>query len=171
MMSYLHTKFHDNWISSFRGVAMTRFWDGRTDRQTDGQTNGVTALLDLLSPSATQVKIFFSRTTEPISTNLWWGWFKFLQMKKKLFELFSQVSDVAHGPLVAVNNLIGWKSISNPQPSSTGIQESVGYMYMKCSLCIHVYEMKSLRVCGPFLSFKKVTEIFLVLKIMFLRIK
>ena len=27
---------------------MTRFWDGRTD--------GVTALLDLLSPSATQVK-------------------------------------------------------------------------------------------------------------------
>ena len=52
MMSYLHTKFHDNWISSFRGVAMTRFWDGRTDRGTDG----VTALLDLLSPSATQVK-------------------------------------------------------------------------------------------------------------------
>ena len=36
---------------------MTRFWDGRTDRQTDGQTDGVTALLDLLSPSATQVKI------------------------------------------------------------------------------------------------------------------
>ena len=35
---------------------MTRFWDGRTDRQTDGQTDGVTALLDLLSPSATQVK-------------------------------------------------------------------------------------------------------------------
>ena len=31
MLSYLHTKFHDNWISSFRGVAMTRFWDGRTD--------------------------------------------------------------------------------------------------------------------------------------------
>ena len=31
MMSYLHTKFHDNWISSFRGVAMTRFWDGRSD--------------------------------------------------------------------------------------------------------------------------------------------
>ena len=50
-MSYLHTKFHDNWISSFRGVAMTRFL-GRTD----GQTDGVTALLDLLSPSATQVK-------------------------------------------------------------------------------------------------------------------
>ena len=48
-MSYLHTKFHDNWISSFRGVAMTRFWDGQTD--------GVTALLDLLSPLATQVKI------------------------------------------------------------------------------------------------------------------
>ena len=59
-MSYLHAKFHDNWISSFRGVAMTKFWDGRTDRrmdgQTDGQTDGVTALLDLLSPSATQVK-------------------------------------------------------------------------------------------------------------------
>ena len=44
---------------------MTRFWDGRTDGQTDGhtdgqtdgQTDGVTALLDLLSPSATQVKI------------------------------------------------------------------------------------------------------------------
>ena len=52
MMSYLHTKFHDNRISSFRGVAITRFWDGRTDRQTDG----VTALLDLLSPTATQVK-------------------------------------------------------------------------------------------------------------------
>ena len=52
-MSYLHTKFHDNWISSFRGVAMTRFWDGRTD----GRTDGVTALLDLLSPLATQVKI------------------------------------------------------------------------------------------------------------------
>ena len=32
--------------------AMTRFWDGRTD----GQTDGVTALLDLISPSATQVK-------------------------------------------------------------------------------------------------------------------
>ena len=48
MMSYLHTKFHDNWISSFRGVAMTRFWDGRTD--------GVIALLDLLLHSATQVK-------------------------------------------------------------------------------------------------------------------
>ena len=30
---------------------MTRFWDG----QTDGRTDGVTALLDLLSPSATQV--------------------------------------------------------------------------------------------------------------------
>ena len=30
--------------------------DGQTDRQTDGQTDGVTALLDLLSPSATQVK-------------------------------------------------------------------------------------------------------------------
>ena len=40
---------------------MTRFWDGLTDRrmdgQTDGQTDGVTALLDLLSPLATQVKI------------------------------------------------------------------------------------------------------------------
>ena len=62
MMSYLHTKFRDNWISSFRAVAMTRFWDGQTDRQTDGrtdeQTDGVTALLDLLSPSATQVKTF-----------------------------------------------------------------------------------------------------------------
>ena len=53
MMSYLHTKLHDNWISSFREVAMTRFWDGQTDEQTDG----VTALLDLLLPSATQVKI------------------------------------------------------------------------------------------------------------------
>ena len=30
-MSYLHTKFHDNWISSYRGVVMTRFWDGRSD--------------------------------------------------------------------------------------------------------------------------------------------
>ena len=52
MMFYLHTKFHDNWISSFRGVAMTRFWDGQTD--------GVTALLDLLSPLASQVKTFRS---------------------------------------------------------------------------------------------------------------
>ena len=33
---------------------MTRFWDGQ--KETDGQTDGVTALLDLLSPSATQVK-------------------------------------------------------------------------------------------------------------------
>ena len=57
MMSYLHTKFHDNCVSSFRGVAMTRFLDRRTDRQTDG----VTALLDLLSPLATQVKMTFSR--------------------------------------------------------------------------------------------------------------
>ena len=32
---------------------MTRFWDERTD----GRTDGVTALLDLLSPLATQVKI------------------------------------------------------------------------------------------------------------------
>ena len=54
IMSYLHTKFHDNRISSFRGVAMTRFWD----EWTDGQTGGVTALLDLLSPSATQVKMY-----------------------------------------------------------------------------------------------------------------
>ena len=52
MMSYLHTKFHDNWISSFWGVAMTRFWDGRKD----GRRDGVTRLLDLLSPLATQVK-------------------------------------------------------------------------------------------------------------------
>ena len=36
---------------------MTRFWDGRTD----GQTDGVTALIDLLSPSATQVKKYFWR--------------------------------------------------------------------------------------------------------------
>ena len=45
MMSHLHTKFHDNWISSFRGGAMSRFWDG------------VTRLLDQLSPLATQVKM------------------------------------------------------------------------------------------------------------------
>ena len=46
---------------------MTRFWDGRTDGQTDGQTDGVTALLDLLSPLATQVKIktFFIMTEKP----------------------------------------------------------------------------------------------------------
>ena len=47
MMSYLHIKFRDNWISSFTGVAMTRFCDGRKDRQT---ADGVTRLLDLLSP-------------------------------------------------------------------------------------------------------------------------
>ena len=40
MMSYVHTKFHDNWISSFRGVAMTRFWDGQTDRRTAQRTDG-----------------------------------------------------------------------------------------------------------------------------------
>ena len=39
MMSYLHTKFHENRISSFRGVAMTRFWYGRTDRRTDRRTD------------------------------------------------------------------------------------------------------------------------------------
>ena len=59
-MSYLHTKFHDNWISSFRGVAMTRFWDGRTD--------GVTALLDLLSPLATQVMIHNTLYTTDMAT-------------------------------------------------------------------------------------------------------
>ena len=48
MMSYLHTKFHDNWISSFRGVATRRFWEGQTD--------GVTRLLDLLSPFEMKVK-------------------------------------------------------------------------------------------------------------------
>ena len=53
MMSYLHTKFHDNWISSFRGVL------GRTE----GQTDGVTALLDLLSPLATQVKMLLGLHT------------------------------------------------------------------------------------------------------------
>ena len=39
MMSYLHTKFHDNWISSFKGVAMTIIWDGRTDVRTDGRSD------------------------------------------------------------------------------------------------------------------------------------
>ena len=39
MMSYLHTKLHDNWISSFRGIAMTRFWDGWTDGRTDGRSD------------------------------------------------------------------------------------------------------------------------------------
>ena len=39
MMSYLHTKFHDDWISSFRGVVLTRFWDGQTDGQTDGRSD------------------------------------------------------------------------------------------------------------------------------------
>ena len=34
-----------------------RWQDFGTDRRTDGRTDGVTALLDLLSPSATQVKI------------------------------------------------------------------------------------------------------------------
>ena len=33
MMFYLHTKFHDKWISSFRGVDFGT--DGRTDGQTD----------------------------------------------------------------------------------------------------------------------------------------
>ena len=35
---------------------MSERTDRQTDRQMDGQTDGVTALLDLLSPSATQVK-------------------------------------------------------------------------------------------------------------------
>ena len=38
-MSYLQTKFHDNWISSFRGVAMTRLWDGGTDGGTDRRSD------------------------------------------------------------------------------------------------------------------------------------
>ena len=60
MMSYLYTKFHDNWISIYRGVAMSRFWDctprpafafgdagkklltGHESAQSDGQTNGQT---------------------------------------------------------------------------------------------------------------------------------
>ena len=44
---------------------MTRFWDGWTD----GQTDGVGALLDLLSPSATQVKIVISKQKEAASYN------------------------------------------------------------------------------------------------------
>ena len=39
IMYYLHTKFHDNWISSFRRVAMTRFLDGQTDGRTDGRND------------------------------------------------------------------------------------------------------------------------------------
>ena len=78
MMSYLHTKFHENRISSFRGVAMTRFWDGRMDRQTDRQTDGVTALLDLLSPSATQVK----------NTHFNSGPFNILKNDKKIIQWF-----------------------------------------------------------------------------------
>ena len=57
LWSRLHTKFHDNWISSFRGVAILGRTDGQTDGQTDGRMDGVTALLDLISPSATQVKM------------------------------------------------------------------------------------------------------------------
>ena len=79
MMSYLHAKFHDNWISSFRRVAMTRFWDGRTDRRTDGQidgqTDGVTALLDLLSPSATQVKKFDTTSAEIAKIYMCFGFY------------------------------------------------------------------------------------------------
>ena len=41
MMSYPHTKFHENPMSSFRGVAMTSLL-GRNDRQMDGQTDGRT---------------------------------------------------------------------------------------------------------------------------------
>ena len=51
MMFYLHTEFHEIQRSCDDKIL------GRTDGQTDGQTDGVTALLDLLSPSATQVKI------------------------------------------------------------------------------------------------------------------
>ena len=38
---------------------------GRTDGQTDGETDGVTALLDLLSPSATQVTKWSEIIVEP----------------------------------------------------------------------------------------------------------
>ena len=31
MVFYLHTKFHDKWISSFRGVAILGRTDGRSD--------------------------------------------------------------------------------------------------------------------------------------------
>ena len=44
-MSYLHTKFHEN----------RRSCDDKIMGRTDGQTDGVTALLDLLSPLPTQV--------------------------------------------------------------------------------------------------------------------
>ena len=50
MISYLHTKFPENRISSFRGVPMIRFWDGRTDRQTDGRTDGRTDRLSDPTP-------------------------------------------------------------------------------------------------------------------------
>ena len=76
MMFYLHTKFHDNWISSFRGVVMTRFWDGWTDRQTDG----VTALLDLLSPLATQGKMRGSKFSDILL-------FTFTHQEKNVTEL------------------------------------------------------------------------------------
>ena len=46
---------------------MTRFWDGQTDGRTDGRTDKVTALLDLLSPSATQVKKKYKSNLLPSS--------------------------------------------------------------------------------------------------------
>ena len=46
----------------------------QTDRQTDGQTDGVTALLDLLSPSATQVKILEWDVKHQNKQNKWYDW-------------------------------------------------------------------------------------------------
>ena len=68
MMFYLHTKFHDNWISSFRGVAMTRFWDGRTDGRTDWRSD-CTPRPAL--PSATQVKSWEKKFQCPCIAMIW----------------------------------------------------------------------------------------------------
>ena len=61
MMFLLLTKYRGFRFSSFRGVAMTSFLrrtDGRMDGRTDGRRmDGMTQLLDLLPPSATQVKM------------------------------------------------------------------------------------------------------------------
>ena len=64
---------------------MTRFWDGRTD----GQTDGVIRLLDLLSPLATQVIKHLNRLSHVIVIKV----FRFRLKAALLFYCFSPYYD------------------------------------------------------------------------------
>ena len=133
MHNYICTKFHDNWISSFRGVAMTRFF-GRTDGQTDGQTDGMTALLDLLSPLATQVINNEIKTpqSETFSMCKWFiildqfliipirklclkTWLKWTTSHQKTYELF-QVFQILH-----FTKSTNWCNIWSHKNTCTGV--------------------------------------------------